>query len=293
VLLHGYPQGKPTALLSAAGVTAAELEEDRLRELLYVATQVAVWHFSDGAALAGNPAGQKAFSADEFAVVQGVYSYLTTGEDTAPEPEAGLAIDPASAKGAVGGKAGPFTVTGPSGEITLTVQGWQAVDAAGRPITTIADNGKLFLVRDTPGDVTVTAFAQSTHTTGRVFLYRGGHGGYGQHDQRQKLILAGTVNAKMSATATAAFAAPGSHPSPKPSAGVTASPGPSGGVDGGPTPTPTASASSPAPAGGTGGGSLPLTGASTMAALGAGVLLLVGGAVAVLLVRRRRVSFTA
>jgi TQXA domain-containing protein/LPXTG-motif cell wall-anchored protein len=282
VLLHGYPQGDTAKLLTEAAAGTTGIASARVPELLYIATQVSIWHFSDGAVLTGRAKG---IDDTEFAVVKSVYDYLTTHAGDAPEPLAELKISPATATAKAGGKAGPFTVTGPSGEITLTVEGGKAVDASGTTITTVTNGGTFWLTREGPGDVSVVAKAESTHSTGRVFLFKG-------KGQKQKLILAGTVGDKLTAGARATF-------TPQPETSTTPSPSASASPSGSASPSPSASGSavpsvSPSVPG-VGGGSptLPKTGASTMLIVGAGVLLLLAGAVAVLIVRRRKVSFTA
>jgi LPXTG-motif cell wall-anchored protein len=191
-----------------------------------------------------------------------VSDWLTRDATDQPEPAAHLSISPASAAGVVqGGKAGPFAVTGPSGDITLSVGGGAAVDAAGKPVTTVVNGGRFYLTRDTPGEVTVSAKARATHSTGRVFLFRGGN------QARQKLILAGTAGEELTAGAKAAF-------TPAPAS------------------TPSASPSVPAASGG-GGGELARTGTSLVGPVIGGVLLLAAGLGALLVVRRRRVRFTA
>ncbi len=283
VLLHGYPQAQASELLPAAGADATGISPDRIKQLLYVGTQVSVWHFSDGAVLAG-PAERRgrAFRDGEFAVVQKVYDYLTSKATDAPEPKAELKIDPSAATATVGDKAGPFTVTGPSGDIALTVNGGVAVDAADRSIASVTNGGRFWLKRDGSGDVTALAKTTSTHSAGRVFLYHG-------NEKRQKLILAGTVGDELVAPVKADFTKkPESYPTPTPSV-TTSSPTPTPSTSTSVTPSVTPSV----PAGGEGGGTLPKTGASTLVVVGAGVLLLIAGAVAVLIVRRRKVSFTA
>jgi LPXTG-motif cell wall-anchored protein/TQXA domain-containing protein len=286
VLLHGYPQGDPAALLPAAGADASGISTDRLKQLLYVGTQVSVWHFSDGAVLTGpgERRGRGGFRDGEFAVVQKVYEYLTSKATTEPEPKAELTIDPSASTAAVGDKAGPFTVTGPSGDIALTVTGGTAVDAADKAVATVTNGSTFWLKRNGAGDVTALAKAQSTHSAGRVFLFPG-------TEKRQKLILAGTVGDELAAGVKADFTKkPESAPSPSASASGPA-PAPSTSTSAAPSVSPSTPAGGEG--GGDGGGTLPKTGASTMLVVGAGLLLLIAGAVAVVIVRRRKVSFTA
>jgi TQXA domain-containing protein/LPXTG-motif cell wall-anchored protein len=258
VLLHGHPTVAARDLFTAAGASLDGIRPDRVEAVVYSATQVAVWHFSDGADLVGN--GN--FRPTEYAAVASISAYLTGHATDQPEPAAKLSISPAAvADVKQGGRAGPFTVTGPSGDIPLTVTGGTAVDADGKAVTSVVNGGRFYLTRDTPGEVTVSAKAEATHSTGRVFLFCGGN------QARQKLILAGTAGEELTAGAKAAF-------TPVPAS------------------TPSASPSVPAASGG-GGGELARTGTSLVGPVVGGVLLLAAGLGALLVVRRRRVRFTA
>jgi TQXA domain-containing protein len=275
VLLHGHPAVSADDLLAAAGTSAAGIRPKRIEAVLYSATQLAVWHFSDGTDLTAN----SIFLPAEFRAIQAVYTYLIGNATDLLEPAAELSISPATAADVEqGAKAGPFTVTGPSGDISLTVDGGTAVDADGNPVTAVVNGGRFFLTRDTPGDVTVSARAAATQSTGRVFLFRGP-----QDIRKQSLILAGTAGEPLTASAKAAFTPkPGSTPTPTP----TATPSPTG------TATPPAGPGAPGTGGGN-GGALPTTWTSIVGPLVGGVVLLAAGIAAVILVRRRRVRFTA
>ncbi|MCX5067555.1 thioester domain-containing protein [Micromonospora lupini] len=284
VLTHGYPNADATALLAAAGVTPpAKIGQKRLDTLLYFGTQTAVWHFSDKIELGDWEKGLLA--RDQYAVIQGVRNYLVNNATDQPEPRAELSVDPASATATVGGKAGPFTVKGPAGAITVAATGGTAVDAEGKPVTTTTNGGQFWLSAEAAGTVNVTLTAQDSVSFGRVFLFTGAK-------KAQKLILGGstgaTVTARAAATFTATPATPPATASPTPSA----SPSPTT-----PSATPSESAQPASPAPSTSpasnGGALPLTGSPIAMAATAGLLLLAAGAVAVLLVRRRKVRFTA
>ena len=261
VLLHGHPQVAAGELFAAAGASQDGIRANRIEAVVYSATQVAVWHFSDDAELTGNGNFQPA----EFTAIQTISEYLTSHATDQPEPAAKLSISPTTVDDVKqGGQAGPFSVTGPSGDIALTVTGGTAVDGDGKPVTSVVTGGRFYLTRDKPGEVTVSAKAKATHSTGRVFLFGGGKDAH-----RQKLILAGTAGEELTAGAKAAF-----------------------------TPTPTSSASPSVPAAGGnggngGGGELAKTGTSLTGPLIGSGLLLSAGAAAILLVRRRRVRFTA
>lgn len=250
VLTHGYPNGDSTKLLAAAGVERPKgVDDKRLAVLLYFGTQTAVWHFSDGLELGAYTDGKGLLAQPQYEVVSKVREYLVANATDQPEPKPTLTITAAKGTaGKAGEKIGPFTVTGPAGAITLSVEGGKAVDADGDEVTETANGGRFWLTRQSAGEVKVTAKGSGTVSFGRVFLYQG------DDKAAQKLILGGSVGEKVAANTAAEFteaAAPGA------------------------------------------GGSLPLTGASTGAAVAAGLVLLAAGAVTVVVVRRRRVRFTA
>ncbi|KWV31642.1 thioester domain-containing protein [Micromonospora rifamycinica] len=291
VLTHGYPNADRAKLLAAAGATLpAGLSDTRRDTLLYFGTQTAVWHFSDGVALGEWTRGLTA--AAEYDVIRRVHDYLVRNATDQPEPKAELSLDPASATATTGGRAGPFTVHGPSGEIALKVDGGTAVDADGRTVGTTTNGGRFWLTATAAGRVTVTVSAPDSVSFGRVFLFSGGK------NAKQKLILGGSTGTSVTAAAAASFAAAPASPSPSatPSGSPSPSPSPSASVES-PSPSAPAESSSPAsPAPSTSpasnGGGLPLTGSPIAMAALAGLALLAFGAVAVLLVRRRKVRFT-
>ncbi|MEU1885105.1 thioester domain-containing protein [Micromonospora sp. WMMD987] len=291
VLTHGYPNADRAKLLAAAGATLpAGLSDTRRDTLLYFGTQTAVWHFSDGVTLGEWTRGLTA--AAEYDVIRRVHDYLVRNATDQPEPKAELSLDPASATATTGGRAGPFTVHGPSGEIALKVDGGTAVDADGRPVGTTTNGGRFWLTATAAGRVTVTVSAPDSVSFGRVFLFSGGK------NAKQKLILGGSTGTSVTADAAASFAAAPASPSPSatPSGSPSPSPSPSAPVES-PSPSAPAESSSPAsPAPSTSpasnGGGLPLTGSPIAMAALAGLALLAFGAVAVLLVRRRKVRFT-
>ncbi|MBM7076974.1 thioester domain-containing protein [Micromonospora sp. MMS20-R1-14] len=290
VLTHGYPNADRAKLLAAAGASLpAGLADSRRDALLYFGTQTAVWHFSDGITLGDWERGLTA--AAEYDVIRRVHDYLVRNATDQPEPKAELSLDPASATATTGGRAGPFTVHGPAGEIALKVEGGSAVDAEGRPVGTTTNGGRFWLTATTAGRVTVTVSAPDSVSFGRVFLFSGGK------NAKQKLILGGSTGTSVTADAAATFAAAPASPSPSASPSGSPSPSPSPSTASPSSSAPAESSSPPAsPAPSTSpasnGGGLPLTGSPIALAALAGMALLAFGAVAVLLVRRRRIRFT-
>ncbi|SCG35568.1 LPXTG-motif cell wall anchor domain-containing protein/TQXA domain-containing protein [Micromonospora echinaurantiaca] len=275
VLTHGYPNADQAKLLAAAGATMPEkLDEAKRNNLLYFGTQTAVWHFSDGIELGDWVKDKGLLGKQQYDVVKKVHDYLVANATDQPEPKAELTVDPTNAKATVGEKAGPFTVKGPAGEITIKVTGGVAVDAEGKPVTATTNGGQFWLTAEEAGEVEATLSAKGSVSFGRVFLYTGG--------KAQKLILGGSTDETVTAKAAATFTAAPSSPTPTPTTPAE-------------TPSPSAPAESPAPSTSpaSNGGDLPLTGSPIATAITAGLVLLAAGAVTVLVVRRRKVRFTA
>ncbi len=183
VLEHGYPSTSLSALGAAAGVPDLS-ENDAI-----AGTQVAIWHFSDGAAWADNG----------HADAKQVYDYLTGPANTGSDPAvpASLAINPGSISGYAGDRVGPFTIT-MSGTADATVSatnGAKVTDGSGNVITKAGNGDKVYLTLASAGSSSLTATATSTIETGRVFLSKG----------KQSLILADSTSADTSATATATW----------------------------------------------------------------------------------------
>ncbi|MCW2138248.1 TQXA domain-containing protein [Actinoplanes cyaneus] len=291
VLAHSYPNGDSAALLKAAGVQMPQVDQKRQNALLYFGTQTAIWHFSDNITLGDWNASARLGSQKDYAVIKGLYDYLTTHASDQPEPAAQLAVTPAAATAKVGDKAGPFTVAGPASDVKVVVSGGSAVDAAGKPVTTTSNGGQFWLTATGAGKVAVKLTAEDSVSFGRVFLYSGGK------DRHQKIILGSSIGKTVTAGAEATFtptpAASSSSSAPAASSSSSVPP-----ATGGPSQSPSQSASESSSAdvpvastSPTSGGALALTGSATGPVIGGGALLLVVGAGLLLMVRRRRTRF--
>jgi LPXTG-motif cell wall-anchored protein len=228
--------------------------EDSADFLVYVGTQAAIWELSNPASFKLGAYNSKLdVSAKQYAVIQKVHDYLVSLEDKAPK--ASLTIKSDSTTGAIGTKVGPFTATSGGPDVTLTVTGGKLVDKDGKQLTSVKDNGQFWVTSDTAGQAKIHGTATFDIPAGHLYFTTNSDNRPGQ-----TVIQPGTSNKKASADATATFTPPVESASPSPSP---TSPG------------------------------LPVTGANvTGAAIGGGVLLLAGVGL-VLVLRRRRVKFTA
>jgi TQXA domain-containing protein/LPXTG-motif cell wall-anchored protein len=255
VLEHSVPNTAVADVLSAAKATVPG-DEARREEVVYVATQGAVWHFSDRFELDKGRHGSDLTDA-EFAGVVAVYDYLTGPANTGMgEPAPTLAITPESASGTVGRRIGPFTVSTTARSVALSSpEGARIVGEDGAPLDKAGNGQRFSVVLDRAGTATVEARGSGVVPAGRIFVLDG------NPDGGQKLVLAqpSTVEVAARVTVEARAATPS-------------------------TPTPTASASpTPQPR------SLANTGASPWPKVGiAAVLLLVGTGLLVVTRRRRR-----
>ena len=161
------------------------------------ATQAAIWHFTDGFEMV--PAeNDPVIAANYDAILRAVTDGVLPGFG---EPSVSLAIvPPAETEAPQGEPVGPFVVTTTAASVTLTPSaGTVVTDASGDPLSgPLTDGSEFWLVRDDVGQATVTATADASVRAGRVFFKKGS----------QRLILATTVTATVSAEAGASWITP-------------------------------------------------------------------------------------
>lgn len=200
ILQHSYPKATPDALSLASGV------EGLNPKLAAAGTQVAIWRFSDKAAVTA-----KNDKAEKLA------DYLWDKADkaaAADEPGASLTLAPVAVAGKSGEKLGPVTVhtsadTATVGLAPTAPAGVKITDKAGKPVTSAKEGTQLYF--DIPagaadGTTSLTVQAATTIPIGRVFTAIGTNKG------AQTQILAGSSESSVTATATANWAAKGPIP---------------------------------------------------------------------------------
>ncbi|GAA3750636.1 TQXA domain-containing protein [Spinactinospora alkalitolerans] len=280
---------------SYPGVALERLREDAEipgldRAQAIGATQAAIWHYSNGVDLeTGDSAGRNS------AGVRALYDHLVAGaEQGEPEPAPALAINPDRLRGAATGPIGPLSLHTTSGlPVQVSVRGAEEarlVDLDGDPVTELAGGEQALLSVD-PGmpEGTATVYAHAEEAvvdTGRLFVGKDGV-------QTQALIAAESSEVSLTVSTTVSWDAepgPEEEPEPEAASGPTAPPSPSASA------RPSAEAEeSPAP-------SAPVvvaddrrverdlasTGTWAGTLVAAGVLLLIGGGIAMWVTRRRR-----
>ena len=264
VLHNGYPGTGLDALGKALKKAGVEVHDGVSEREAIAATQAAVWHFSDGVNLDATKPLAEENSADANADVAALYAYFTGDQNKGigeqPKPTLNIAAD--KTEGTAGGKIGPYSVA-TSGDVTsLTSQlpeGVKITDADGKELkgSDVKDGSKLYVdipAGTKPGKGAFTLKATGELDTGRLFV----SDNYAKQPA-QSLIVADSEKTEVTANAPASWTEAGA---------------------------PTTAPSTPAGSTG-GGGDLANTGVDAAVPFTVGGLLLGGGAL-MLLVNRRR-----
>jgi TQXA domain-containing protein/LPXTG-motif cell wall-anchored protein len=283
VLHNGFPVKSAEDLAAKVTEGGATLNDGLDEKEAIAGTQAAVWHFSDDTDLnRDNPLprnGDDAAAADVVAL----YDYLT-GDDNigiGDQPTPALAVEPTSLSGKAGERIGPFTVntTGSIDKLTANLpEGVKITDVDGVELdaSKIKNGSQLFL--DVPadaaeGEASFELSASAKVDTGRLFVGKD----YSEHHKTQSLIVAKAEASELTVSAGGNWVEAPAPTQPPSSTSETPAP----------TTTTTTSEAAPAPQPKNTGG-LASTGASIMAPVVIGVVLVGAGVGALLFLRRRR-----
>ncbi|MFB7213004.1 Cys-Gln thioester bond-forming surface protein [Streptomyces sp. NPDC056255] len=195
ILEHSYPQVDDLAALAKEAGTGPLTEKTAA-----AGTQVAIWRYSDNV---------KVDATDSQA--EKLADWLESSAVDQAEPKASLALDPAAVSGKSGERLGPVTVHTNAGQVTVTppadaATGVKVTDKAGKPVTAAANGAELYF--DVPegtadGSASLTVQATTSVPVGRAFA---------GVTKSQTMILAGSSETTVSATATGTWAKKGAIP---------------------------------------------------------------------------------
>ncbi|MFE4794363.1 Cys-Gln thioester bond-forming surface protein [Streptomyces sp. NPDC056708] len=195
ILEHSYPQVDDLAALAKQAGTGPLTEKTAA-----AGTQVAIWRYSDNADVDATDS-----QAEKLA------DWLEKNAADQAEPKASLALDPAAVSGKSGERLGPVTVHTNAAQVSVTppadaASGVKVTDKAGKPVTTAADGAQLYF--DVPAgaddaSASLTVQATTSVPVGRAFA---------GVTKSQTMILAGSSESTVSATATATWAKQGAIP---------------------------------------------------------------------------------
>ncbi|MFF9507504.1 LAETG motif-containing sortase-dependent surface protein [Streptomyces sp. NPDC014724] len=195
ILEHSYPQVDDLAALAEQAGTGPLTEKTAA-----AGTQVAIWRYSDDADIDATDS-----QAEKLA------DWLEQNAADQAEPKASLALDPAAVSGKSGERLGPITVHTNAGQVSVTppadaASGVKVTDKAGKPVTAAADGAQLYFdipEGATDGSASLTVQATTSVPVGRVFA---------GVTKSQTMILAGSSESTVSATANATWAKQGAIP---------------------------------------------------------------------------------
>ncbi|WP_069811358.1 Cys-Gln thioester bond-forming surface protein [Streptomyces sp. TP-A0874] len=196
ILQNSYPQVNDLAALAQKAGSGALTEKTAA-----AGTQVAIWRFSDHADVeAVDPAAEK------------LADYLEQSAENLDEPGASLHLDPPAVSGKAGDLLGPIKVATNAGSVTVAPAadaadaGIKIVDADGKPVTNASNGAELFFqvpAGAEPGSASAVVKASTKVEIGRAFA---------SDSKSQTMILAGSSESTVSATATANWAKQGPIP---------------------------------------------------------------------------------
>ncbi|WIX85490.1 thioester domain-containing protein [Amycolatopsis sp. DG1A-15b] len=266
VLHHGYPALGLDAVAAELAKQGVKVHDGLSEFEAITGTQAAAWHFSDGVNLDLKKPLKESDDANANADVSALYSYLIGDQNTGigAQPKPALDIAGPKTEGKAGTKIGPFQVATNGTVTSLTTElpdGVKVTDADGKELKAadVKDGSKLFLdvpAGTKPGNGSFSLKATGELDTGRLFVAEN----YAKHPA-QSLIVADSEKTEVAAKATASWSETPAAPSTTP---------------------PTTPGGAPS-----GGGELANTGVDAAVPFGIGGLLLGGGAL-MLLVNRRR-----
>lgn len=196
ILQHSYPQVDDLSALAGEAGTGPLTAKTAA-----AGTQVAIWRFSDKADVEAKDA-----HAEKLA------DWLEKNAESLSEPKASVALEPAAVSGKAGERVGPVTVRTDAGQVSVTppadaaAGGVTVTDKDGKPVTQAADGAGLYF--DIPkgaadGSAALTVQATTSVPVGRVFAGL---------TKSQTMILAGSSQSTVTATATATWAEEGAVP---------------------------------------------------------------------------------
>ncbi|WP_420161081.1 thioester domain-containing protein [Nocardiopsis sp. CNT-189] len=281
IVRNSYPELAVEELRERSGAGGLSAEQ------AIAATQTAIWHYTEGAEPASADKG------NDPAVLE-VYRHLVGGAEGADEPAAApsLSVTPERIQGAdptspIGPMKARTTGTGPVSLRVGGAEGARLTDASGATVTEVGDGEEFYLeVPEGAGAGVATVHASTTAATvqsGRAFVGKDGVTTLPLVTAEEG-VTSGTAAIKADWNAPARGPVPAADPTLEPLPSASPAEPPPSAEPPAPSPEPSASPASPEPER---RGPLALTGTWLGALIGIGALLVVGGAAAMLLFRRR------
>ncbi|HEX6423351.1 MAG TPA: thioester domain-containing protein [Acidimicrobiales bacterium] len=245
-----------------------------------MATQAAIWHYTDGFELTDDASKNSQTVIDNY---KAILAAVEGGLEGFGEPNVTLSITPPpDTQGNAGELVGPYVVNTSAASVTLEAsEGVTLHNEDGSPFTgEVVDGTQVWLKSDNEGEGTISASASAEAGAGRVFYKK----------KQQRLILATTVEIEASDEAPVSFVTPPptTAPTTVPETTTTTVPDTTTTeVDETTTTTvpATTATTAPKPSGG-----LPVTGAQSLVLVGLAAALLAVGTAFGIVSRRRKLE---
>lgn len=245
-----------------------------------MATQAAIWHYTDGFELTDDASKNSQTVIDNY---KAILAAVEGGLEGFGEPSVTLSITPPpDTQGNAGELVGPYVINTSAASVTLEVsEGVTLHNEDGSPFTgEVVDGTQVWLKSDNEGEGTISASASAEAGAGRVFYKK----------KQQRLILATTVEIEASDEAPVSFVTPPpttAPPTTVPETTTTVPDTTTTEVDETTTTTApaTTATTAPKPSGG-----LPVTGAQSLVLVGLAAALLAVGTAFGIVSRRRKLE---
>lgn len=177
IMLNGHPNTEPAELAESAGV---ELGGDGWEDsddvfAAYIATQAAIWHFTDDWEFGGNvdPVGDNRDLDHLNDAVSGIHDYLVESAEDVPEPPSDISLeleDLRESEDFEDNVTGPFQVNTNAGEISFEVEGGHLLNEDGEESSTFNDGDQFYVeANDDAESVKVEGAGELTASIGRAF----------------------------------------------------------------------------------------------------------------------------
>ncbi|MFC4337323.1 thioester domain-containing protein [Salininema proteolyticum] len=201
VLLNAYPNAGAEETLNAAGFEGSFSDEEAVMAA-FAGVQAAVWHFTDGfelAALDDEPVLDGSDAENE--AVRAVYDHLLENAGSVPDPDTfTINLENVEEASYEDGRFGPYVMRSNVGDVELSAEGGNLVDAEGEAVESLSDGGEFYIELDAASEsIVIEGLASYDIPVGRVFLAsseeavrsdRSNHSRAADMETSQKLILA-------------------------------------------------------------------------------------------------------
>lgn len=167
-ILHNGYPNADGATLAKEAGVDAKALGDKIDQAAYTATQTAVWTYTDKFKLNEKDATEQGSDVD--AAVATMSKYLVDNAEEMPEPSQDVNIDGPDVIN-TSEKSGPYNVTTPGDEAALKIEGGKIVDKNDKELKSVPNGGEFWIIPEDDADkIVVKGISQVSQPTGSVFM---------------------------------------------------------------------------------------------------------------------------